>query len=94
MPALSISATTISEAIESARAKPVVTMITPATAVAMNAYRSVSTCWKAPSTLRELRLALDMHQAAAMLTTIPISAVTSTSVPATSGGSNSRVIAS
>lgn len=51
-------------------------------------------CWKAPSTLSELRLAFDMHQAAARLTTIPTSAVTSTRPPSTLGGEISRPMAS
>ena len=51
-PACSISTTTTSVAIASARANPVSMMISPATAVAMNAYRSVTTCWNAPARLR------------------------------------------
>lgn len=66
----------------------------PAIAVAMNPYRSVSTCWKAPSTLRLDRLAFDRPQVAAMFTTTPTSAVTNTRAPAPGGGSMSRRIAS
>jgi hypothetical protein len=39
-----MSATTISEAMASARRKPVARMTMPATAVAMKAYRSVTMC--------------------------------------------------
>ena len=56
-PERSISAATSSAAIPSAGSKPVVRIRTPAIAVAMNANRSVSTCWKAPSTLRLRRSA-------------------------------------
>ena len=45
MPARSISATTSSEAIASARSNPVARMTTAATAVATNANRSVRMCW-------------------------------------------------
>lgn len=51
-------------------------------------------CWKAPSTLSEDRLAFDMHQAATRFTATPASAVTSTRVPPTSGGSKRRSILS
>ena len=51
-PALIISAATTSAAMASARAKPVVSTTSPATAVAMNAYRSLRMCWNAPSTFR------------------------------------------
>ena len=58
---------------------------TPAMAVAMNANRSVRTCWKAPSTLRLRRSAPASIQVAARLTTIPASATTSTVAPSTRG---------
>ena len=51
-------------------------------------------CWNAPSTFRLDRFARLMHQVAARLTTMPTSAVTSTSPPCTSGGSISRRTAS
>src|SRR4051794_32780791 len=51
-------------------------------------------CWKAPSTFSEVRLALEMDQAAAMFTPTPTSAVTSTSPPATAGGRARRRTAS
>jgi uncharacterized protein YqeY len=47
----------MSDAMASARPKPVKRMIAPAIAVAMKAYRSVRMCWKLPSTLRLCRLA-------------------------------------
>ncbi len=94
MPALTISATTISVAIASARQNPVSRMIPPATAVAMNANRSLRMCWKAPSALRLVRLARLIIQDAAILTTMPTSAVISTRVPVTSGGWISRRMAS
>ena len=80
-----ISPATTSAAIESAREKPVNSTTSPATAVAMNAYRSLRMCWKAPSTLRLVRLALLISQAAATLTAMPTMAVMKTSRPSTSG---------
>lgn len=50
---------------------------------------SLSTCWKAPSTLRLRRFALDSSQAASALTAMPATAVTTTIGPCTSGGSSS-----
>ena len=94
MPALTISAATSSEAIASALVKPVVRITTPATAVPMKAYRSVSTCRKLPSTFRLRRLARPSTMAAARLTSTPTSASTSIGPPATGGGLASRVIAS
>jgi len=43
--ALPIRATTIREATASARVKPVIRMMIPATAVPMKPYRSVRMCW-------------------------------------------------
>ena len=40
-----MSTTTMSEAIASARVKPVKTMTSPAMGVAMNANRSLRMCW-------------------------------------------------
>jgi len=65
-----------------------------AIAVATKASRSVSTCWNAPSTFRLDRSALRSAHTAARLTAIPTSAVMNTSSPSTSGGSNSRLMAS
>ena len=82
----------------SARPNPVARMISPATAVAMNAYRSVTTCLKAPARFR-LRgaprppLARAMSRAAVIFTAIPASATPSTVPPATCGGVTSRRIA-
>ena len=70
----------------SAREKPVVITTRPATAVAMNANRSVSTCWKAPSTFRLRRLAPARIAVATRFTAIPAIATTSTGSPSTSGG--------
>jgi hypothetical protein len=67
---------------------------TAAAAVAMKAYRSVTTCWKEPSTLRLWRLAPAKTRAAARLTTTPASATTSTGTASTSGGDTSRLTAS
>ena len=64
-PERSISAATSSAAMPSARPKSVSRMIAPATAVAMKANRSVSTCWKAPSTLRLRRFAPERTSVAA-----------------------------
>ena len=89
-PERSISPATISAAIPSASAKPVTRISAPATAVAMKANRSVSTCWKAPSTLRLRRSAPASTNVAARLTAMPASATTSTIVPSTSGGSIRR----
>ena len=72
--ALTISATTIREAMASARVKPVVRMMIPAMTVPMNPYRSVSTCRNAPWTFRLERSARASTQAAAMLTAIPAAA--------------------
>ncbi len=47
-------------------------------------------CWKAPSTLSEVRLARLMHHAAATLTTTPTRAVAKTSTPSTVGGAINR----
>ena len=63
-PALAISAATTSAAIASARPKPVVSTTRPATRVATNANRSLSTCWKAPSTFRLRRSARRSSQVA------------------------------
>lgn len=94
IPALTIRATTNSVAIASARQNPVSKMTAPATAVAMNANRSLRMCWKAPSTLRMVWLARLIIQVAATLTTMPNTAVISTNAPVTSGGWISRRIAS
>ena len=59
-------------------------------AVAMNATRSVSTCWNAPSTFNERRLAPCRTATATTLTTTPTSATTSTIPPSTAGGSINR----
>ena len=74
----------------SARPKSVARITTPAIAVAMKANRSVSTCWKAPSTLRLRRSAPDSTQVAARFTAMPASATISTGRPSTEGGSISR----
>jgi len=92
--ARNINATTISEAIGSARANPVNTITTPARNVAMNPYRSVRMCWKAPSTFKLDRFAFANTHAATRFTTTPSKATTSTGAPATGGGSVSRRIAS
>ena len=72
-PERSISAATRSAAMPSARPKPVDDHDAPATPCD-EANRSVSTCWKAPSTLRLRRSAPASTQVAARFTAIPTSA--------------------
>ena len=65
-------------------------MTSPATAVAINAYRSVTTCWNAPARFR-LRgwprpLARAISMVAATFTATPASATPSTVPPLTDGG--------
>ena len=97
-PAYTISATTTSVAMASARSKPVSTMTAPATAVAANAYRSVTMCLNAPVRLR-LRgvpwppAARAISRVAATLTATPASATPSTVPPVTAGGVTRRRIA-
>ena len=55
--ARSITAATNSDAMPSARLNPVTSTTAPAIAVAMNATRSVRTCWNAPSTFSDVRSA-------------------------------------
>ncbi len=93
-PALSISAATTRAAIASARLQPVSQMTRPAIVVATKAYRSLSMCWKAPSTLRLDRFALLSIQVAAMLTAMPASPVATTYTPSTEGGVIRRPIPS
>ena len=91
-----MSTTTTSVAMASARANPVSTMTSPATAVAANAYRSVTICRNAPARLRlrgSVRPALAISRAAARFTTTPASATPSTVPPVTAGGVTSRRIA-
>ena len=92
--ARSMIAATSSAAIPSAWWKPVARITTAGDGgAATNAARSVSTCWKAPSTLRLRRSAPASDQVATRLTATPTSATTSTGAPWTSGGSTSRRIA-
>jgi hypothetical protein len=96
VPARTISATTTSVAIASARSNPVSRMTRPATAVAANAYRSVRMCRNAPVRFRlrgAPRAARAMSRVAATLTTTPASATPSTVPPVTAGGSTSLRIA-
>ena len=75
----------------SACEKPVASTTAPAIAVATNANRSVSTCWKAPSTLRLRRSAPASSIVAARFTAMPASATAITTPPSTSGGSRAGV---
>ena len=101
-PAYTIRTTTTSVAIASARSNPVARMTTPATAVAANAYRSVTMCLNAPARLRlrgaPCRSAAEppartISTVAARLTATPASATASTVPPATAGGVIRRRIA-
>ena len=96
-PACSISATTSSEAMASARENPVSTMIRPATAVATKANTSVRMCRNAPSRLR-LRCAPGLARFSSMVavrfTATPASATPMTTPPVTAGGVISRRTAS
>ena len=78
----------------SARLKPVSTTTSPATVVAMNAYRSLRMCWNAPSTLRLVRLARLIDHVAARFTAIPARPVMTTGQPCTGCGVNIRRYAS
>ena len=95
-PACSIRPTTTSVAIASARSKPVASTTTAAAAVAANAYRSVTMCANAPSTLRLGRGPRDRAsiQVAARLTATPARATVSISPPATGCGASSLRTAS
>ena len=78
-------------AIASARSNPVSRMTAPATAVAVNAYRSVTMCLNAPARLRLCGApwpppARTISRVAATLTAMPASATPSTVPPATAGG--------
>ena len=89
----SISAATKRPATESSRFQPVSRISPPATAVPMNAARSVTMCRYAPRMFRLPRSARESTPVAARFTTIPASATTSTIPPRTSGGEISRRIA-
>ena len=73
--AMSIDAATASDAIGSARSKPVTQMTVPATTVAANAKKSVTRWRKLPSTFRFSRFARATCQIATTLTAAPASAV-------------------
>ena len=74
----------------SALEKSVVSTTAPATAVAMKANRSVSTCWKAPSTLRLRRSEPASTTRRGEVHRDADEGTTSTTTPSTSGGSASR----
>ncbi len=90
----SISPATRSEAIASARSKPLAKITPAAIAVPTNAKRSVSTCWKLPSMLRLRRSAPASVAVAARFVTMPANATASTSAGRTWTGVTSRRTAS
>ena len=75
-----------SEAIPSARAKPVARMTAPAIAVSTNASRSVTMCWKLPSMFIDSRFAFASCQVASRFTPIPTSATIRIARPPGDGG--------
>ncbi len=89
-----MTAATSSDAMASARSKPVISTTAPAVAAASDAKRSVSTCARAPSTLSERRSALPSAAAAATFAHAPSRPTTSTKPPSTSGTDHRRLIAS
>src|SRR5204863_2175087 len=91
--ARSMSAATNSAATASARTQPVARITPPATAVAMNAKRSLRTCWKLPSTLSDSRFAPAICHVARTLTPMPTRATTRIAPPFAGGGETSRRIA-
>ncbi len=92
--ARSMRPTTIREAIESARSKPVMMITIPAISVPAKAYRSVTMCAKAPLTLIESRLALAITQVAATFTATPTAATVTMMPPVTGTGWRRRLMAS
>jgi hypothetical protein len=79
-----------SEAIPSARAKPVARMTAPARAVSTNARRSVTRCWKLPSMFIDSRFALASCEVASRFTQIPMSATIRIARPPGDGGEMRR----
>ena len=75
-----------SEAIPSARAKPVARMTAPAIAVSTKASRSVTRCWKLPSMFIDSRFAFASCQVASRFTPIPASATIRIARPPGDGG--------
>ena len=93
-PEASMSTATSSEAIGSARSKPVTRITAPAAAASSDDHRSVSTCARAPSMFRLRRSARESVHAFATFTPAPASPTARTNAPSTSDGFERRAIAS